>query len=89
MQGVRDSVITKRATGRGMTGKGDRPRPGVYSQEFRDNFDKIFGARRRKNIPKSYTIKLKAYEARLARLKSNEGALSVNVDKDAQKDKNV
>ena len=29
-----------------MAGKGDRPRPGVYSQEFRDNFDKIFGDRR-------------------------------------------
>ena len=31
-----------------MAGKGDRPRPGVYSQEYRDNFDNIFGARRRK-----------------------------------------
>tara|TARA_R110002153_G_scaffold8392_5_gene36139 strand:+ start:4979 stop:5158 length:180 start_codon:yes stop_codon:yes gene_type:complete len=29
-----------------MAGKGDRPRPGVYSQEFRDNFDRIFGDRR-------------------------------------------
>ena len=31
-----------------MAGKGDRPRPGVYSQEFRDNFDRIFGDRRKK-----------------------------------------
>ena len=29
-----------------MAGKGDRPRPGGYSQECRDNFDKIFGDRR-------------------------------------------
>ena len=72
-----------------MTGKGDRPRPGVYSQEYKQNHERIFGDRRKKNIPKSYTIKLKAHEARLARLKSNEGTLSVDVDKDAQKDKNV
>jgi|TARA_R110002033_G_scaffold98959_3_gene147322 hypothetical protein len=31
-----------------MSGKGDRPRPGVYTQEFRDNFDKIFGERKKK-----------------------------------------
>ena len=31
-----------------MSGKGDRPRPGVYSQEFRDNFDRIFGERKKK-----------------------------------------
>ena len=31
-----------------MSGKGDRPRPGVYTQEFRDNFDKIFGERKNK-----------------------------------------
>ena len=31
-----------------MAGKGDRARPGVYSQEFRDNFDRIFGDRRKK-----------------------------------------
>ena len=31
-----------------MAGKGDRPRPGVYSQEVRDNFDRIFGDRRKK-----------------------------------------
>ena len=72
-----------------MAGKGDRPRPGVYSQEFRDNFDKIFGARRRKNRPKSHEIKLQAHKARLARLKSNEGTLYGGVDKDAQKNKNV
>ena len=26
-----------------MAGKGDKPRPGTYSQEYRDNFDRIFG----------------------------------------------
>ena len=25
-----------------IAGKGSRARPGVYSQEYRDNFDKIF-----------------------------------------------
>ena len=25
-----------------VAGKGSRARPGVYSQEYRDNFDKIF-----------------------------------------------
>ena len=34
-----------------MSGKGDRPRPGVYSQEFRDNFDRIFGARKKGSLP--------------------------------------
>jgi|TARA_R100000479_G_C6239394_1_gene148207 hypothetical protein len=24
-------------------GKGARPRPGVYSQQYKDNFDRIFG----------------------------------------------
>jgi len=32
-----------------MSGKGDRPRPGVYTQEFRDNFDRIFGKRKRRD----------------------------------------
>jgi len=26
-----------------IAGKGSRARPGVYSKEYRDNFDKIFG----------------------------------------------
>ena len=56
-----------------MAGKGDRPRPGVYSQEFRDNFEKNFGDRRKKKRrPKSYDIKLQAYEARLARQKKDD-----------------
>ena len=56
-----------------MAGKGDRPRPGVYSQEYRDNFEKIFGDRRKKKRrPKSYDIKLKAHEARLARQKKDD-----------------
>lgn len=59
-----------------MAGKGDRPRPGVYSQEFRDNFDKIFGARRRKK---------RVHNER----KQGKGALHYRVDKDAQNDKNV
>ena len=25
-----------------MAGKGDKPRPGVYSEEYRNNYDKIF-----------------------------------------------
>ena len=59
-----------------MAGKGDRPRPGVYSQEFRDNFDKIFGDRRRKK---------RVHNER----KQSKGALPFNVDKHAQNDKNV
>jgi len=59
-----------------MAGKGDRPRPGVYSQEYRDNFDKIFGARRRKK---------RVHNER----KQSKGALPFNVDKHAQNDKNV
>ena len=26
-----------------MAGKGDRPRPGVYSQEYKQNHERIFG----------------------------------------------
>tara|TARA_R100001015_G_C4417907_1_gene19639 strand:- start:316 stop:480 length:165 start_codon:yes stop_codon:yes gene_type:complete len=26
-----------------ITGKGSKPRPGIYTKEYRDNFDKIFG----------------------------------------------
>tara|TARA_R100000935_G_C2751880_1_gene130040 strand:- start:37 stop:213 length:177 start_codon:yes stop_codon:yes gene_type:complete len=37
-----------------MAGKGDKPRPGVYSKEYRDNFDKIFG---KKKKTKSFTSK--------------------------------
>ena len=48
-----------------MAGKGDRPRPGVYSQEYKQNHERIFGKKKKK------------------------GTLSVGVDKDAQKDKNV
>ena len=48
MQGVCDSALTKRATGRGMTGKGDRPRPGFYSQEYRQNHERIFGKKKKK-----------------------------------------
>lgn len=31
-----------------MTGKGDRPRPGTYSKQFRDNWDRIFKKKERK-----------------------------------------
>ena len=48
MQGVCDCAVTKRATGRGMTGKGDRPRPGVYSQEYKQNHERIFGKKKKK-----------------------------------------
>ena len=27
----------------GRVGKGSRPRPGYYSQQYKDNYDKIFG----------------------------------------------
>ena len=26
-----------------IAGKGSKPRPGIYTKEYRDNFDKIFG----------------------------------------------
>ena len=29
-----------------IAGKGSRARPGVYSKEYRDNFDKIFGEKK-------------------------------------------
>jgi len=34
-------------------GKGDMPRPGSYSQEYKDNWERIFGdkAKARKKIP--------------------------------------
>ena len=35
-----------------MAGKGDKPRPGVYSEEYRNNYDKIFGKKKDK---KSFT----------------------------------
>ena len=31
-----------------MAGKGDKPRPGTYSQEYRDNFDRIFNKKKKK-----------------------------------------
>ena len=33
-----------------IAGKGSKPRPGIYTKEYRDNFDKIFGV---KNAKKS------------------------------------
>ena len=29
-----------------IAGKGSRARPGVYSKEYRDNFDRIFGEKK-------------------------------------------
>ncbi len=37
--GSDEAPVTFRKT---IAGKGSRARPGVYSQEYRDNFDKIF-----------------------------------------------
>jgi hypothetical protein len=36
-----------------MSGKGDKPRDLIYTQEYRDNFDKIFGnkTKARKKTP--------------------------------------
>ena len=31
-----------------MAGKGDRPRPGVYSQEYKQNHERIFGKKKKK-----------------------------------------
>lgn len=33
-------------------GKGSAPRPGAYSQEYKDNWDRIFGANRNKDSDK-------------------------------------
>ena len=30
-----------------MSGKGDKPRDLIYTQEYRDNFDRIFGKRKK------------------------------------------
>lgn len=30
-----------------MSGKGDKPRDLIYTQEYRDNFDKIFGKKKK------------------------------------------
>ena len=38
-----------------MAGKGDAPRPGACSQEYRDNFDKIFGKKKPKKEQKHET----------------------------------
>lgn len=38
-----------------MAGKGDAPRPGTYSQEYRDNFDRIFGKKKPKKEQKHET----------------------------------
>jgi len=37
--GNKDKPVMFRKT---IAGKGSRARPGVYSEEYRDNFDKIF-----------------------------------------------
>jgi len=38
-----------------MSGKGDKPRPGTYSQEYRDNWDRIFNKKKKdkKNVSKN------------------------------------
>ena len=38
-----------------MAGKGDKPRDLVYSQEYRDNFDKIFGKKKSNKEQKNET----------------------------------
>jgi hypothetical protein len=46
--GSNDKPVTIR-TGT-IAGKGSKARPGVYTQEYRDNFDRIFGhAKKSKN----------------------------------------
>ncbi len=35
-------LMTNKKSG-GRVGKGSRPRPGYYSQQYKDNYDKIFG----------------------------------------------
>ena len=32
-----------------MSGKGDKPRTGTYSQEYRDNWDRIFNKKKKKD----------------------------------------
>jgi len=43
--GTDDKPFTFRKSiyGKSDGGKGANPRPGVYTQQYRDNFDKIFG----------------------------------------------
>ena len=36
-----------------MGGKGDKPRDLIYTQEYRDNFDRIFGKRKKKKENKN------------------------------------
>lgn len=31
-----------------VSGKGDKPRPGTYTQEYRDNWDRIFNKKKKK-----------------------------------------
>ena len=38
-------LTSKKNKGRLFT-KGSKPRPGVYSQQYKDNFDKIFGKKK-------------------------------------------
>lgn len=38
-----------------MAGKGDKPRDLVYSQEYRDNFDRIFGKKKPNKEQKNET----------------------------------
>ena len=33
-------------------GKGDMPRPGAYSQEYKDNWERIFGKKKKKKDQK-------------------------------------
>jgi len=35
-----------------IAGKGSKARPGVYTQEYRDNFDRIFGHAKKKHNKK-------------------------------------
>lgn len=42
-----------------MTGKGDFPRPGTYSQEYKDNWDRIFGKKKQQKEAKKASKALK------------------------------
>jgi hypothetical protein len=50
-----DCSHIKKHGDRTMSGKGDKPRDLVYSQEYRDNFDKIFGKKKPNKEQKNET----------------------------------
>lgn len=56
---LRKEYVSKKWSG----GKGSSPRPGYYSQQYKDNYDKIFGKKKHKTEIDSAREKSKTFSS--------------------------